>query len=325
MTIITSKYVFPRVGNFPNILKMGTSSKIPNYSDSRKVLVVMDVTGSMGEYINEKDEGTKYFITLELLNKLKARGNDIDVLPFNIHPFGICTIENVPNPDGATYFSPLVSEIDKILKQFPTKYKAVVLISDGLPTEDKKIAHDAIKTIGNLTREYGINPVSLAVGCDADGSACALFSGNRGFECFIKNMSRMEEVVSDIHKGIHCSYEMISNGDFIPVENDGKFYYLSQESTNPTNNYSMEIMMKYINIVILQEMSKDSPNYEELRKFVKTITDLSNDKSSGKMMYKHFNEIIGDVYHENVESGMHSSPGAISHRKQQFRTASQQV
>jgi hypothetical protein len=327
MTNSNTVFVFPILGNFPNILKIGTSSKTPNYSDSRKVLVIMDVTGSMGEYINEKGEGSKYYITKEILIKLRDLGNDIDVLPFNTEPYDICTIDNIPPPDNSTYFSPLVPEVERILKESPNKYKGAVLISDGLPTENKKIAHSAIKTLGNLTREYGMNPVSLAVGCDADGSACALFSGNRGFECFIKYKSTMEAVVKDIHKGIHCSYEMIPNGDFIPVENDGKFYYLSKEEDKKelTNNYSMEIIMKYINLVILQELSKDSPNYNELRKFIKVITDLINDKSSSQMMYNHFDEMIGNVYYENSKNDMDKTPGAISHRKQQFRTASQQV
>jgi hypothetical protein len=46
-----------------------------------------------------------------------------------------------------------------------------------------------------MTREADANPVSIAVGDDADGVACALFSGNRGYECFLKYEKLSSKVI----------------------------------------------------------------------------------------------------------------------------------
>jgi hypothetical protein len=325
MSKIISVYVFPTFGNFPNTINVGISTKNSNYLDARKVLVVMDITGSMGGFVNEKHKHTKYDVTIEMLTKLKEHGNYIDVLPFNIRPYELCDIENVPKPSDSTYFSPLVPEVERILKIVPDVYKGIILISDGLPSENYEKAYSAIQTLGNITRNHSINPVSLAVGCDADGSACALFSGKRGFECFIREESHIEEVVNDIHKGLHCSYEINSAGDFIPVENDGNFYFLSKEIKETSNNYTMEIIIKYINLIILQELSKRSPDYQNLRNFTKKITELCKDKSNAQMLYTYFDGIIGNIYQENVLSGMDRTSSAVTQRKQQFRSSSQQV
>ena len=59
-------------------------------------------------------------------------------------------------------------------------------MSDGIPSEPAKTGQKAIATIGSYYRESGTNTIAIEIGSDTYGKACALFTGNRGYNCFGK-------------------------------------------------------------------------------------------------------------------------------------------
>jgi hypothetical protein len=320
------KIIFPKITsslNFPNVLNIGKTDNILKKNSNNKVLIILDTTGSMGEFINNKDKYSKAKATKMILEKIASRGFELDILPFNKEVFPICKIEQIPDPDNSTYMTPLVPEVDKILK-LGTNYTSIIFISDGLPTEPKELAHQAIKQIGQMVREFKSNPISIAIGSDADGPACALFSGNRGFECFFKYISQMDELIEDIINGINCNYIQLENGEYIPVEKSGNYYYLDSDLITPiSNDISIEMLMKYINLAILEEFSKMYPNYNELQNFVNKVSEVITNKPNREMVINHFNKIIGHVYNTTLEQN--GTPSLMSARKQAYRYESQQI
>jgi hypothetical protein len=321
-----TNYVFPKMYDYPNVLNVGTASNKPK--DIKDVLFVMDVTGSMSDYINNNSsEGNKWTVAKNLISSIEAKGVSVKVLPFNITPHPVCEVNKIPEPNNSTYFSPLVPEIKKLFDE-KNNYSAVVFMSDGLPSEDKFKAHQAIFDIGRLVRENNCNPVSVAIGNDADGCACAKFSGNRGYECFIRYQSQKEQVVDDIFNGIQCNYVMISNGSYIPIEKDGHYYYLSSNldddtTDNTTNVPDFDTVFKFINLVILDEFSKESPSYKNLVEFVTKVAEVETNLSKRSMLVNHFITIIGDVKKKTAEQN--NTPSLLTATKQAYRNASQQV
>ena len=321
--VIQNKITFPKYNdNYKNTLNIGFTNDKYKKDINNKVLAILDITGSMGEYLNETSDCTKYITAKKILTKLQDGGYEIDIMPFNTKPYDICKIEDIPQPDQSTHMTPLVPELDRIFKT-GAKYGAVIFISDGLPTEPKPMAHEAIRTLGNLTREAGANPVSLAIGTDADGEACALFSGNRGYECFIKYLSKMEELIEDIKNGINCNYIHLDNGNFIPVESTGKYFYLEKTNFPVSPVITVEQIMKFLNLTILSEFSKSNPNYEELHKLIDITTEVMADKGTRDMIAKHFKDMVKIVVKQNAD--LDKTPSAITARKYGLRTASQQV
>lgn len=324
--MINTKIIFPKITsslNFHNVLNIGKTDNILKKNSNNKVLIILDTTGSMGEFINNKDKYSKAKATTMMLEKIASRGFELDVLPFNKEVLPICKIEQIPDPENSTYMTPLVPEVDKILKS-GANYTSIIFISDGLPTEPKEQAHTAIKQIGQMVREFGSNPISIAIGSDADGPACALFSGNRGFECFLKYISQMDNLIEDIINGINCNYIQLENGEYIPVEKSGNYYYLDSDLISPiSNDISIEMLMKYINLAILEEFSKIHPNYPELQNFVDNVSKVIVDKETRDMVINHFKKIIGHVYHSTLEQD--GTPSLMSARKQAYRYQSQQI
>jgi hypothetical protein len=322
------KILFPFINNkFNNVLNIGyTENKFKKLKHQNEdILVILDVTGSMGDYLNETRDCSKAKAVKNVLTKIESLGYKLDILPFNTIVHSICNIENIPEPNECTFFSPLVSELNKILHKNHS-YGSVLFFTDGLPTEDRALAHKSIKTIGTMTRESGANPVSIAVGDDADGPACALFSGNRGYECFLKYLSHIENLVTDIINGINCNYVMLESGDYIPVEPNGNYYYLSKGiniNENGITDINIENMMKYLNIIVLEEFSKTSPDYNELNNFIKEIVKVIPDMNNRSMITSHFNSMIGKVIKStNDQNG---TPSVLSARKNAYRGLSQQV
>jgi hypothetical protein len=316
-----SNYIFPKIHDYPTVLNVGTTDNKPK--EIKDVLFIMDVTGSMSDFINmNSSEGSKWSVAKKMISTIESRGVSVKVMPFNIVPHPICSVSSIPEPNNSTYFSPLVPEVKKLFEESNT-YSAVVFMSDGLPSEDKSKAHQAITDIGRFVRESNCNPVSVAIGNDADGNACAKFSGNRGYECFIRYLSQIEQVVDDIYNGIQCHYVMIPNGSYIPVEKDGHYYYLSSISEGVTNAPDFDTTFKFINLVILDEFSKEQPNYKNLLDFVSKVAEVETNLSKRSMLVTHFTTIIGDVKKKTAEQV--NTPALLTATKQAYRNASQQV
>jgi hypothetical protein len=319
------KIFFPNVNSkFNNVLNIGfTENKFKKRKhQNESILVILDVTGSMGDYLNNQKECSKANAVKKVLTKIKNLGYTLDILPFNTITHSICNIENIPEPNECTFFSPLVLELKKHLHQNHS-YGAVLFISDGLPTEDKTLAHKSIKQLGAMTRESGAKPVSIAVGDDADGSACALFSGNRGYECFLKYLSQIDSLITDIINGINCNYIMLESGDYIPVEPNGNYYYLTKEEKSISIDINIENMMKYLNIIVLEEFSKTDPDYNELKNFIDQVVKVIPDVNNINMITTHFNNMIGKVIETTIEQ--YDTPSILSARKNAYRGMSQQV
>jgi hypothetical protein len=308
---------------YPNILNVGYTD---NKTRKRKlekdvVLVILDSTGSMGEYLNSKRKISKAGAIKQVLNNL-SKNFTLEILPFNVVPHEICSVQYIPEPYECTNFTPLVPELKRQLAK--NIYGAVLFVSDGLPSEEKSEADKAIKSLGNMTREADANPVSIAVGDDADGVACALFSGNRGYECFLKYEDQFSNLVDDISNGINCNYVLIDSGEYIPVESTGNYYYLtSEENTEITPDLSIENIMKYLNIILLQEFSNENSDYNELKEFVEFIAKNITDSVNKNMIINHFNNMINNVVYKTKEQT--NTPSMTSAKKNAFRALSQQV
>jgi hypothetical protein len=210
-----------------------------------------------------------------------------------------------------------------IFKSGKHNFKAVLFASDGLPTEDQHIARSAITQLGMIVRENNCNPVSLAIGNDADGSACALFSGNRGYECFIRHFSQLENVVNDISNGLTCNYHMLPNGIFIPIEADGNYYYVSKNVDGIIYKPNYDMIYKFLNIAMLDEFSKEHTDYYKLNNFIKFIAEIEKDSVKRNKLITHFTQIIGEVHNRSAEQN--GTPSLMSAKKAYYRESSCQA
>jgi hypothetical protein len=311
--------LFPIFASFPNVLSFGSSNEPKKNITGKKVLVYLDVTGSMGEYANETGEYSKLVLAKNLLEKvLIVNGYDYEIVPFNTQPHEVCKLEGVPMPGGSTYFTPLVPDATMRLTK-GSGYCAVLFVSDGLPTEDRIIAHDAIKTIGNITREVGANPVSVAIGSDADGQACALFAGNRGYNCFIKYEKDIDQIAKDICNGIECNYHMLPNGSFIPIEADSKYYYVGTNVEGDSIKPNRKLVEKYLNLVIHKHMA-DVSQHHILKSLVGHTVKLLDNEEDQTELVKKYNSMLTTIQravHDN-----YGTPGLLSAAATAYRQSS---
>jgi len=308
---------------FPTVLNFDTDNTPKTSIDGKKILFVLDGTGSMGEYINYKDGISKAVAARKLIEQVlsKRPTNEHDVMVFNDHPYPVCKVTDIPMPSGSTYFTPLIDEIVKVITT-SSNYCAVIFLSDGLPSEPLDIARSAIRKIGNTTREMNCNPVAVAIGHDADGGSCSLFAGNRGFNCFINEMKNIEEVANDINHGIDCKYKMLENGQFIPIESDGKYYYVDSEVKGTTIAPNKFLIEKYLNLVILQHVN-DPTMFESINKLVIECSKLLSDENEKKQIIDRFTKILHVVHQNFVDNG--TTPAAMSSGGACYRAMSQQV
>jgi hypothetical protein len=273
----------------------------------------------MGEYANKTGECSKLVLAKNLLTEVFLKnGLDYDIIPFNTQPHVVCKLSDIPMPSGSTYFTPLVPDATiRLTKE--SEYCAVLFVSDGLPTEDNKVARNAIKTIGNITREIGANPVSVAIGSDADGQACALFAGNRGYNCFIEYQKDINKIVNDICNGIRCNYHMLSNGSFIPVEADGNYYYVGSEVKGISIKPDRKYVEKYLNLVIQKHMS-DTSQHVLLKSLVGHTVKLLDNEIDQQELIAQFNTMLTDIQH--VINDKQGTPGLLSAAATVFRHTS---
>jgi len=301
--------LFPIFASFPNVLSFGSSQETKKDITGKKLLVYLDITGSMGEYANETGECSKLVLAKNLLTKvLLKNGLDYDIVPFNTGPHEVCKLDSIQEPYDCTFFTPLVPDANIRLTK-DSGYCAVLFVSDGLPTENKHDARNAIKTIGNITREIGANPVSVAIGSDADGQACALFAGNRGYNCFIKYQKDIDKIAKDICNGIECNYSMLLNGSFIPIEADGKYYYVGTEIVGESIKPDRVLVEKYLNLVIQKHMA-DVSQHNLLKSLIGHIVKLLDDKVDQKEIVAMFENMLTDIQHVIHEN--HGTPGLLS-------------
>jgi hypothetical protein len=318
MTNDLKSVLFPIFSSFPNVLTFGSSLEPKKSIEGKKVLIYLDATGSMGEYCNETGECSKMILAKETLEKvLISRGYNYEIVPFNTYPLEKCSLEKLPQPHNSTYFSPLVDDLTERVKD--GNYCAVVFMSDGLPSEPSEIARNAIKTIGNITREAGANPVSVAIGSDADGRACAVFAGNRGYNCFIKYRKDVEQIANDISNGIECNYFMMQNGSFIPIEADGNYYYVNSDVGATTIKANRFLVEKYLNLVIHKYMA-DVTQHQNLKSLVgHTVKLLDNIVDQTELVDK-YNDMLKVI--EKVIRDNYHTPGVLSAAASAYRQAS---
>jgi len=315
----TKSVLFPIFASFPNILSFSSSHEPKKDITGKKVLVYLDVTGSMGEYANETRECSKLVLAKNVLEKvLTVNGYDYEIVPFNTQPHEVCKLEGIQMPNGSTYFTPLVPDATMRLTK-DSGYCAVLFVSDGLPTEDHRASHDAIKNIGNITREIGANPVSVAIGSDADGQACALFAGNRGYNCFIKYQKDINIIAKDINNGIKCNYHMLSNGAFIPIEADGNYYYLDTDINGEAIKPDRALVEKYLDLII-QKYNADLSQYHLLKSLVGHTVKLLDNESDQKELIDKYNTMLTDI--KRIIRENEGTPGVISAAATAYRHSS---
>lgn len=121
-----SSVLFPILGSYPSVLNFGTSSSAPRNTEGQQLLFVLDGTGSMGEFINEKHECSKAVMAKRLITNVLERspGLSHDVMVFNTSAHPLCKVTEIPAPADSTYFSPLVPALKETV--LGKNYAAVV-------------------------------------------------------------------------------------------------------------------------------------------------------------------------------------------------------
>jgi len=281
----------------------------------------------MGEHLNEKRNSSKMKTAKDLIQKTVQLnpGCKYDIMPFNEKTYDLCKLEDLGEPERSTLFSPIVSALEAIMKS--NKYDSIILMSDGLPSEPKDIAYNAIKMMGNITRENEANPVAVAIGIDADGEACSLFAGSRGYNCFIKSESNLDDVAEDINHGINCVYEMLPNGLYIPVEIDGNYYYVESNDgsiyqKNELVKADRKLVEKYLNLVIMKYLS-DMSQFPLLKSLVKHSVLLLENENDRNEIIKKYDEVLKTVDHTYGDN--FNTPGIRSAVANAFRGTTRQV
>jgi hypothetical protein len=293
-----SKFItFPKYKDYANNLIIGFKTYQPKSIEGKKIRVILDNTGSMGEMNSNKCEGTKHQFAIRIIKQLITKFSFciLEIMPFSETPLPVTTIDQVSEPANCTYFSPILPVIQKDISS-KTEHIAVLFISDGLPTEPLSVAQEAITKIGIHCREAGTNTISLAIGSDADGNSCTKFTGNRGYNCFVKYNSEVEDAVSDISNGIKCNFIMASDGQYIPIEESGNYYYLSKSIVGSSEQPTVETVRKYINLIVQDEIR--NPKLKEVSSlidFVKTIVKVLPNQDDQEQLIKFFTESLGEV------------------------------
>ncbi len=313
---------FPQFRNFPNILNIGKTNAM-QHNKNKNVLVILDITDSMNEYINEfNNDGTKINMAIKIVEKLekKYQNYNFDVLPFNTKTYPLCTINTIPTVENCTYFSPIIPALKSIINN----YQSVIFMSDGLPTEDIDIAYDSIYMCGKICREASAKTISVAIGTDADGYACSLFAGNRGINCFIKYSNELNKVIYDISTGIETKYiylEMFD--DYVPIEHN-EYYYVSNKIIGSNQLITPFLIKKYINLVILKKINEPNYNPDELYDFIQFILYKTEilDNYEINQFNEYFSIILNNI--NNTHSKHMYSNSKISAINQTYRNFSQQ-
>jgi hypothetical protein len=317
--------IFPTIGTFPTVLNFNTSTKEKENINGKKILFILDGTGSMGEFINHSEEKkcSKAIVARKIIEQVLSKRplNGHDVIVFNNVPSPLCKVSDIPEPDGSTYFSPLVDELKMVLTN-DSNYCTVIFISDGLPTEPLQIAREAITSIGNITREMKCNPIAVAIGSDADGESCELFAGNRGYNCFIRYQKNIEEIVDDINNGIDCKYEMLENGTYIAVESDNKYYFVDNNKLGETVVADKLLIEKYLNLVIMKYIT-NADKIPMLKSLVDHCSKLVDDVIIQKEIIDKFNGLLEVVKKTIILDG--KTPCMMSSTKQAYRGYSKQI
>ncbi len=335
-------FTFPAFNGFFETLKVGhvgSSFKIEKDLNKKRVLIILDVTGSMNDSFDRisSRSTTKYTVALDIIKNLTREFKSVDlkfdILPFNDKPLDLLTYdytdafwETIPKPDSCTYFTPLVEGVNKLLLSF-SNYVAVIFASDGLPSEDKHDALEALTIIGENLRSKEINTGSLAIGLDADGFGCAKFAGERGINMFINNTDMIPQVVSDMKIVIKNQYIIIDDKS-IPVEVDGSYYYVdkagSSDIVDLTEEIDLRIAKKFVDLLIIYESTQPSFNssrIKDIKIYIGMIADLliKEDKIS---FVNYYDTIIKKI--EETQVTFQASNCLTSVVNQSYRIASQQ-
>lgn len=314
---------FKPYANYPNVLKVGHENNSKKQIVGKKILIILDSTGSMCERLNEKNNYTKATMAKKIIGNLinLNSSNKFDILPFNAKPLDIVTYENIPEPCNCTYFTPLVEVVLPLLKS--NEYSSVIFMSDGLPSENRDNALQAIRRIGSDSREYGLNTSSLAIGVDSDGYACGQFAGNYGVNCYIKYESQLEDVIEDLNNSISCNYIKIETGDYVSIDPDNKYYYVIRDEN--INNYSLvdlETAKNFINLVVSHELNKPETNNQSIRdinKYVEIIKEFIKEPNEQTIFTEYYKELFGDLYKQMEQHQKYASKvSATQHAHRTF-------
>jgi hypothetical protein len=135
-------------------------------------------------------------------------------------------------------------------------------------------------------------------------------------------MKNLEEVANDINHGIDCKYKMLENGQFIPIEADGKYYYVGFDVLGTTVAPNKFLIEKYLNLVIMQHIN-DYSMLEPINSLVASCSKLLDDVNEQKAIMDRFHKIIHVVKQNIVDYG--STPACMSSGGAVYRAASQQV
>lgn len=312
---------FNKYKSYPSVLQIGFKSYEPRVVVGKKILVILDTTGSMGEMINWDREGTKITFAKNIISKIidAYPFSVVDIMPFSDKPKPIVSIGQIPEPNGSTYFSPILPVLVNTVKS-DSDYATIIFMSDGLPSETKQVALDSIKKIGVHCREIGANTISVAIGSDADGQACSLFTGNRGYNCFVKFKKDVEPAITDMVNGIKCNFVQVSDGNWIPIEENGHYYYLGNDTSGQSATPNIENVRKYISLIIQEELRNPNAfDVEPLLKFIENVASVlpSNDK---EQIVEFFTKSLTVV--KKTIKEYDGTPSIMSVAKQAYQTLS---
>ncbi len=318
---MTNFIKFPKYSKYPSVLHVGFKSNDVKNVIGKKILIILDVTGSMGEHINDNNEGTKIQFAKKIISDLIEfyPFSIFEILPFSESVGQIVSFNNIPDPDGCTKFSPIPDALKKHINS-NSEYIASVFISDGLPSENANIAQDAIKQAGSFCREMKTNTISIAIGSEADGQACSLFTGNRGYNCFVKFEKEIDSVVSDVTNGIKCNFTLVGN-NWVPIEPNGKFYYIDDTFGTDEIEPDVESIRKYISLVIQEEIANIKHfDANKLVEFVKIVANhLPNPKEKNEVIEFFTKSLVIVKKAINEYAG---TPSTLSATKQAYQTFS---
>ncbi len=313
---------YPKYCDYPSNLLTGFKSNEPKIVIGKKILIILDITGSMGESINNQEPGTKLTFAKKIIKRIidEYPFSVIEIMPFNDNPRPIISFNDIPEPGGCTYFSPILPEVTKIIGN-NSEYTTTILMSDGLPTEPADIAHSSIRALGSYCREAGVNTISVAIGTEADGNACSLFIGNRGYNCFVKFEKDIEDVTRDIINGIKCNYVEVKDGHWIPLEESGNYYFLGSQLNGQQMMPTYETTRKYISLIIQNELQNPNKiNIDNLKSFIKeTVSCLANETERNEMI-AFFNKSL-DAVNNTIKSFI-KTPSVMAAVKQVYQTHS---
>lgn len=125
--------------------------------------------------------------------------------------------------------------------------------------------------------------------------------------------------MTDVLNGIKCNYVQVNDGNWIPIEESGDYYYLSDKCVGEIQQPTIQVVRKYISLIIQDEIrNPEKFNPESLIEYLKNAVMVLPDKKEQDELVEFFTKSLNVVKNTIKTYGL--TPALSSAAKQAYQT-----